>query len=59
VQAGKDDLVAAWYRAFNPRPTAMPLLTLRGWFRLPNTATVQEIEASTASFLARALASSD
>ena len=28
VHLGQDDLVAVWYRAFNPRPSAMPLLTL-------------------------------
>jgi hypothetical protein len=59
VHSGQDDLVAVWYRAFNPRPTAMPLLTLSGWYRGPNTTIVQEIDASLAGFLARALPSSD
>lgn len=58
VHSGQDDLVAVWYRAFNPRPSAMPLLTLSGWYRGPNTTTPQEIAASVASFLASALPSS-
>ena len=28
VHSEQDDLVAVWYRAFNPRPSAMPLSTL-------------------------------
>ncbi len=58
VHAGRDDLVAVWYRAFNPRPSAMPLLTLSGWYRGPNTTTAGEIAASVAAFLASALPSS-
>jgi len=55
---GQDDLVAVWYRAFNPRPSAMPLLTLLGWYRGPNTTTSEEINANIAAFLASALPSS-
>ena len=58
VHSGQDDLVAVWYRAFNPRPAAMPLLTLLGWYRGPNTRTPGEIAASIATFLASALPSS-
>ena len=58
VHSGQDDLVAVWYRAFNPRPSAMPLLTLLGWYRGPNTTTAGEIAASIAAFLASALPSS-
>lgn len=58
VHSGQDDLVAVWYRAFNPRPSAMPLLTLLGWYRGPNTTTAGEIAASVAAFLASALPSS-
>ena len=55
---GQDDLVDVWYRAFNPRPSAMPLLTLLGWYRGPNTTTSEEINANIAAFLASALPSS-
>ena len=55
---GHDDLVAVWYRAFNPRPSAMPLLTLLGWFRGANTVTFEETAASIGAFLASALPSS-
>ena len=58
VTQGHDDLVAVWYRAFNPRPVAMPLLTLLGWYRGPNTTTYDETAASIAAFLASALSSS-
>jgi hypothetical protein len=58
VHSGQDDLVAVWYRAFNPRPSAMPFLTLLGWYRGPNTTTAEEIAASLAAFLASALPSS-
>jgi hypothetical protein len=57
VNSWQDDLVAVWYRAFNPRPSAMPLLTLSGWYRGPNTTTSQEIAANIAAFLASALRS--
>ena len=58
VHSGQDDLVAVWYRAFNPRPSAMPLLTLLGWYRGPNTTTAGVIAASVAAFLASTLPSS-
>jgi uncharacterized membrane protein YhaH (DUF805 family) len=58
VHSGQDDLVAVWYRAFNPHPSAMPLLTLSGWYRGPNTTTSEEINANFAAFLASALPSS-
>ena len=58
VDAQRDELVAVWYRAFNPRPTVLPLLTVFGWYRGPNTATTDEIEAGIGAFLTRVLRSS-
>jgi hypothetical protein len=57
VHSGQDDLVAVWYRAFNPHPTAVPLLTLLGWYRGPNTTNIGEINTTIAAFLAGALPS--
>ncbi len=52
----RDDLVAVWYRAFNPGPSATPLLTSYGWFRsATNSVSPSEIQESVRSFLAKAL----
>jgi hypothetical protein len=57
VEPGRDELIAVWYRAFNPFPSRVPLLTVAGWFRGGNVATTTEVDANIAAFLARALTS--
>jgi uncharacterized membrane protein YhaH (DUF805 family) len=54
----RDDLIAVWYRKFNPRPTAIPLLTLSGWYRGSNRALTTETDTAVGRFLAAALAPS-
>jgi hypothetical protein len=51
----RDDLIAVWYREFNPLPVFPPLLTTMGWFRGGNSATTTEIDAAVYAFLDRAL----
>jgi uncharacterized membrane protein YhaH (DUF805 family) len=55
IGAGRDDLVAVWYRVFNPSPTRAPILTTAGWFRGSNSASTDEIDATVQAFLQRAL----
>jgi hypothetical protein len=58
VSAERDDLLAVWYRTFNPEVADLPLLTSTGWLRPgANSATSDDIEASLRAFLLRALAS--
>jgi len=58
VNPQRDELVAVWYRSFNPPPARLPLLTTSGWFRGANSATTEEIEAGIDAFLDNALRSS-
>jgi hypothetical protein len=54
----RDDLVAVWYRAFNPPPTNLPLLAMGGWYRGPSPQggeTTQDKEARIRAFLVKAL----
>jgi uncharacterized membrane protein YhaH (DUF805 family) len=55
VDATRDDLVAIWYRAFNPGPSVLPVLTTSGWYRGSNSATTTQVEASVQEFLAAAI----
>lgn len=55
IEPQRDDLIAVWYREFNPLPVFPPLLTTAGWFRGDNSATPAEIEAAVYAFLERAL----
>jgi uncharacterized membrane protein YhaH (DUF805 family) len=55
IEPQRDDLIAVWYREFNPLPAFPPLLTTRGWFRWSNGVTTTEIDAAVYSFLDRAL----
>lgn len=55
VAAGRNELIAVWYRAFNPSPSGVPLLTVAGWFRGQNSATTDQVDATIAAFLTRAL----
>jgi uncharacterized membrane protein YhaH (DUF805 family) len=55
VDPQRDELVAVWYRSFNPPPASLPLLTSNGWFRIPNAASSTEIEAGIRTFLDKAL----
>jgi uncharacterized membrane protein YhaH (DUF805 family) len=58
VSGERDDLLAVWYRTFNPEVADVPLLTSAGWLRPgANSATAEEIEESLRAFLLRALAS--
>ena len=55
----RDDLVAVWYRAFNPPPANLPLLALGGWYRepIPGPDTSEQNEARIRAFLGKALPS--
>lgn len=55
VDPSHDELIAVWYRAFDPAPSALPVITTSGWFRDANSATTEEIEARVAEFLTTAL----
>jgi hypothetical protein len=55
VDPQRNALIAVWYRAYNPSPSLVPVLTAMGWFRGSNSATTDEINAVVAAFLARAL----
>lgn len=56
VGDGRDDLLAVWYRARDPRPTAPPLLTLFGWYRGANGVDGKVVDAALVRFLTDALA---
>ncbi|WP_088347558.1 MULTISPECIES: DUF805 domain-containing protein [Rhodomicrobium] len=56
IDPGRDDLVAIWYRTYDPPPARLPLLTTSGWYRGTNSAVSGDIDASIRSFLSRALA---
>lgn len=55
VDATHDDLVAVWYRAFNPAPSRLPVLTTMGWYRGPNSAMSGDVDRRVGEFLAAAL----
>lgn len=55
VSGGHDDLVAAWYRVFNPGPTTIPLLTIAGWYREPDIINNVDYDGSVETFLSKAL----
>ena len=55
VSDARDDLIAVSYRAFNPRPGLLPVLTTSGWYRGSNSATTDQIAASVEAFLGTAL----
>jgi uncharacterized membrane protein YhaH (DUF805 family) len=55
VDSSHDDLVAVWYRAFNPRPSMLPVLTTMGWYRGSNSVTTTEIDTLVGEFLAKSL----
>ena len=55
VDSSHDDLVALWYRVFNPVPSLLPVLTSMGWYRGSNSATTTEIDARISEFLANSL----
>ena len=56
VDPSRNDLIAVWYRTYNPSPSLFPVLTGHGWFRGSNSASSDDINAVVADFLARALA---
>jgi hypothetical protein len=55
IDSSHDDLIAVWYRSFNPAPSTLPVITTFGWFRGDNSATTDEIEDRVAKFLRTAL----
>jgi hypothetical protein len=55
VDSSHDDLVAVWYRAFNPGLTILPVLTTTGWFRGSNNVLSSDIDLHVGEFLAAAL----
>ncbi|MGA7999766.1 MAG: hypothetical protein WCA28_33295 [Bradyrhizobium sp.] len=55
IDSSHDDLVAIWYREFNPSPSLLPVLTTSGWFRGSNSATTDEVDARVGEFLSTAL----
>jgi hypothetical protein len=55
VDASHDDLIAVWYRVFNPAPSAFPVLTLQGWYRGPNSGSAGDVDARVGEFLTSAL----
>jgi hypothetical protein len=55
VDPSHDDLIAVWYQVFNPGPTAVPLLTLRGWYRGQNIWNGSDVDAKVGEFLTSAL----
>jgi uncharacterized membrane protein YhaH (DUF805 family) len=55
VDAQHDELLGAWYRAFNPRPSLPPMLTVSGWFRPAYAWKPGEYNAHIRDFLARSL----
>jgi uncharacterized membrane protein YhaH (DUF805 family) len=58
VSGQRDELIAVWYRTYNPEVADVPVLTSIGWSRPgSNSATTDEIEDSVRAFLVRALAS--
>lgn len=58
VAPSHDDLVAVSYRAFNPGPGIVPVLTSSGWFRGSNSVTTTEISRSIGDFLVASLKTS-
>jgi uncharacterized membrane protein YhaH (DUF805 family) len=58
VAPSHDDLVAVSYRAFNPGPGILPVLTSSGWFRGSNSVTTTDIDQSVGDFLATSLKTS-
>jgi uncharacterized membrane protein YhaH (DUF805 family) len=56
VDGERDVLVGVWYRAYNPPPSRVPLLTTMGWFRGSNSATTDDVESGVRAFLNDALA---
>jgi uncharacterized membrane protein YhaH (DUF805 family) len=57
VDSQRDELVAVWYRVFNPPPAFLPMLTTGGWYRWSNNAAAGEFVANIRTFLTRSLAS--
>jgi hypothetical protein len=57
VKADRDELIAVWYRKFNPGPSILPLLATQGWFRGSNSATTDQVSDVITAFLTKALAS--
>lgn len=55
VEPGRDELIAVWYRAYNPLPTLPPFLTVLGWYRGSNTANSDAIADAIREFLAKAV----
>jgi uncharacterized membrane protein YhaH (DUF805 family) len=55
VDSSHYDLVAIWYRAFNPGPTILPVLTTTGWYRGSNSVLTSDIDQRVGEFLAAAL----
>jgi uncharacterized membrane protein YhaH (DUF805 family) len=54
VDASHNDLLAVWYRAYNPSPSVLPVLTSGGWYRGSNTTTSAHLDAKVSEFLATA-----
>ena len=57
IDGSGDDLIAVWYRAYNPSPSLAPLLTASGWFRGGNSATTDEVGEALRRFLEMAITS--
>jgi uncharacterized membrane protein YhaH (DUF805 family) len=55
VDSSHDDLIAIWYQAFNPAPSALPLLTTSGWYCGPNSVSSSDFEVRVSEFLVTAL----
>jgi uncharacterized membrane protein YhaH (DUF805 family) len=58
VAPSRDDLVAVSYRAFNPGPSILPVLTSSGWFRGSNGVLAGEIDKTVGAFLTTSLRTS-
>ena len=58
VAPSHDDLVAVSYRAFNPGPGILPVLTSSGWFRGSNSVTTTDVSRSIGEFLTASLKTS-
>jgi uncharacterized membrane protein YhaH (DUF805 family) len=55
VSPGHDDLIAVWYREFDPAPSMPPVLTISGWLRAPNTATTDAVAFNIRQFFDRSI----
>jgi hypothetical protein len=55
VDSSHDDLIAIWWRVYDPGPPVVPVLTISGWFHGSNSITTTEMDARVDKFFAAAL----